>query len=199
EDRRSKELEIDRRISIRDVRIKELEQELERERWRNALLKSQMRQLISSPNVVDGVKLTVLPSLSKEKIDELGNEVPEGVLLALDATGASTSILRRLKEIGIRAVLYRGSPPPKEFIERAEFEGITIAPLNQFKISWKGLDPVLPSEEALKLLSTVSTQQESKEIGSRSELDVLNIIRDYRMALLRAVSGGEESTKETNL
>ncbi len=199
EDRRSKELEVDRRISIRDARIKELEQELERERWRNELLRSQMRQLASSPRAVDGVKLTVLPSLSKEKIDELGDKVPEGVLLALDATGASTSILRRLKEIGIKAVLYRGNPPPKEFIERAKFEGIAVAPLDKFKISWKGLDPVLPSEEALRLLSTVSTQRESKEIDRRSELDVLNIIRDYRMALLRAVNGGEESAEEANL
>ena len=196
EDERSRELELDRRISIRDARIKELEQELERERWRGELLRSQMRQLASSSRQVEGVKLIVLPSLSKEKIDELGDRASEGVLLALDATGASTGVLRRLKEVGVRAVLYRGNPPPKEFIERARTEGIIVASLNGFRISWSGLDPVLPSEEALRLLSTVSTESKAEKIDGRSELDVLNIIRDYRMTLLKAVSGGGESAEE---
>ena len=188
EDRRIREIEVDRRISARDARIKELERELEREKWRNELLKSQMRQLASSREPVDGVRLRVLPSLSKDRVEELERDSYRDVLLILDASGASTGVLGRLKDLGVRAILYRGTPPPKEFLEKASMEGIVTASLDGFKISWRSLDPVLPSDEALRLLSYIRTEKTGERSGGEGGVDVMSIIRDYRMSLLRAVN-----------
>lgn len=195
EDSRSKELEADRRISARDARIKELERELDRERWRNEILRSQMRQMITSGSFeghMDGLRLTVIPSLSKEKVNSLLGRKVGGALLALDATGASLSVLKRIKELGINAVLYRGNPPPAEFVRRAEEEGIVVASLDGFRLHWKGIDPILPTQEALRLLSTFSSKYEGvapKKEGKLDESDVMSIVKDYRMSLLKVVRG----------
>ncbi len=185
EDRRNLEIEVDRRISIRDARIRELEQQLSKERWRIELLKSQMRQLKSFNQDISGVELTVISSLSKERVDSLynGNVLGE-VLLALDASGASASVLKRIKELGFRAILYRGSPPPKEFLEAAKEEGIPVASLERYRILWRGIEPLIPTEDALELLASLS--EETPSTSREMSVDVINIIRSYRLSLMKA-------------
>ncbi|MCD6348904.1 MAG: hypothetical protein J7L91_04690, partial [Candidatus Korarchaeota archaeon] len=185
----------DRRISIRDARIRELEEQLSKERWRIELLKSQMRQLKSFNQDISGVKLTVISSLSKERVDSLynGNVLGE-VLLALDASGASASVLKRIKELGFRAILYRGSPPPKEFLEAAKEEGIPVASLERYRILWKGIEPLIPTEDALELLASLS--EETPSTSREMKVDVINIIRSYRRSPMKAKA--EQREVESN-
>ncbi len=182
ENRRSIEIEIDRRIASRNARIRELEELLSKERWRVELLKSQMRQLGEANQEVDGIRLAVLSSLSKEKLDSLYNDPVREVLLALDATGASPNIAKRMKDMGIKVLLYRGDPPPKEFLYAAKNEGLMIAPATDYRIVWKGIEPLIPTEDALDLLSSI---EEKKSDNEGIERNIINIIRDYRAALLK--------------
>ena len=110
EDTRNLEIEIDRRVSLRDSRIRELERELERERWQNDLLRSQIRSLTEARGDVPGIRLKVLPSLSRERIESTLEERRAEAILVLDASGAGSGIVRKLKDAGVKIVLYKGSP-----------------------------------------------------------------------------------------
>jgi len=186
EDRRNMEIEVDRRISARDARIRELEKQLARERWKIDLLRSQINQLTSQDKPPEGIRLTVLPSLSKDRIEMLQSRVSNvgEVIVALDASGASSGILRKLKDLGIRAVLYRGSPPPKQFIESARNMNIVVGSVDEYKIVWNGITPVIPNEEAFRLLAKLNEDllKEKMEV----ETDLLNIIRSYRLSLAKS-------------
>ncbi len=183
EDRRSLEIEMDRRIASRDARIRELEELLSRERWRIELLKSQMRQLWEVGQEPDGIKLTVIPSLSKERIDSLYGSPVREILLTLDATGASPSIVRKISDLGIKILLYRGDPPPKEFLDAAKKGGIVVAPAADYRIMWRGIEPLIPTEDALDLISSMEEQRSDNE---NIERDIMNIISSYRASLMKA-------------
>ncbi len=182
EDRRDIEIEVDRRIASRDVRIRELEDLLSKERWRIELLKSQMRQLGEANQEIDGIKLMVLPSLSKDRLDPLYNISAGKVLLALDVTGASPNIVKKMNELGIKILLYRGDPPPKEFLDTAKKGGIMVAPAADYRIIWREIEPLIPTEDALDLISSMEEQRPNNE---NIERDIMNIIWNYRTTLMK--------------
>jgi predicted RNase H-like nuclease (RuvC/YqgF family) len=179
EEMRNLEIEIDRRISARDSRIRELEKELERERWQIELLRSQLKAL-SDRSEIPGIKIKVLSSLAKEKIDSM-NENAE-VILVLDASGASSSVVKKLKSIGVKILLYRGRPPPPDFLMRASEEGIFVDSEENYRIAWNGITPVIPMDEALKLLARSG---ENKELKRGTEFDIVSLIEDYRQLLMK--------------
>lgn len=187
EDERNLEIEIDRRISIRDSRIRELERELERERWQNEVLRSQLRSLMDSREEIPGIRLRVLSSLSKERVDSLSETRGTEAILVLDASGASGSVARRLKNLGVKILLYRGSPPPSDFLEAASEEGIFVDSESNYRIAWNGVTPVIPFDEALKLLAR--SEEAEAPGGGRRGLDVMGIILDYRRSLARQGEG----------
>jgi predicted RNase H-like nuclease (RuvC/YqgF family) len=187
EEMKNLEIEIDRRISARDSRIRELEKELERERWQNELLRSQLKA-ISERSEIPGIKIKVLSSLAKEKIDSM-TESAEAIL-ALDASGASSSVVKKLKGMGVKIILYKGSPPPPDFMKRASEEGIFVDSEENYRIAWNGVTPVIPMDEALKLLAR---SEEVKESQKRMEFDILGLIENYRLLLMRRDEKGETS------
>ncbi len=183
EDKRLREIEKDRRISQKSERIKELEEELMRVRWNLELVKSQLAQL-SKPREeeVEGIEVELVPSLTKENLEKLGNL--GSPILVLDASGTSPNLVRRLKELGIPAVFYRGNPPPSEVI-RASFElGIPVISANDLRIRWRGIRPVIPTEDALKAIA------EAKVKEVRVELNLADLIMDYRRRLAKHLIEG---------
>lgn len=190
EEKRNMEIEIDRRISMRDARIRELERELEREKWQNELLRSQIRSITERRDEVPGVRLEVLSSLSRERIESLPEERSTEAILVLDASGASSGIVKKLKSLGVKVILYRGTPPPSEFLERAWMEGIIVDSESNYRIAWSGVTPVLPTDEALKLLASSKENKSPKQV--KSEMNVISIISDYRQSLIRKRSENPE-------
>ncbi|MDW8036256.1 MAG: DUF460 domain-containing protein [Candidatus Korarchaeum sp.] len=189
EDIRNLEIEIDRRISLRDSRIRELEKELESERWQNELLKSQIRSMMEASGDIPGIKLKVLPSLSKERIESLSEEKRDEAVLVLDASGASSNVVRKLKNAGVRIVLYKGTPPPSEFLSVASDEGIFVDSESEYRIIWNGITPVIPADEAFKLLARNEDEKLLRRTKNKSELDIMRIVLDYRHSVTKK---GEE-------
>ncbi len=183
EDKRLREIEKDRRISQKSERIRELEEELVRVKWNLELVKSQLIQLSRSrEEYVEGIEVELVPSLTKESLEKLDS--PSNPILVLDASGASPNIVRRLKELGVPAIFFRGNPPPSE-VARASFElGIPVIPANELRIFWKGIRPVIPTEDALKAVA----EARMKEV--RSELNLANLIMDYRRRLTKQLIEG---------
>lgn len=189
EDTRNLEIELDRRISIRDSRIRELERELERERWQNELLRSQIKSIAETVGEIPGIKLKVLSSLSRDRIEPLAEERNFEAVLVLDASGASSNVVRKLKNAGVRIVLYRGAPPPSDFLSVASEEGIFVDSESNYKIVWDGATPVLPADESFKLLAKSEDKKILRKAKAGGEVDVMRIVLDYRQSVAKK---GEE-------
>ncbi|MEM4476953.1 MAG: DUF460 domain-containing protein [Candidatus Korarchaeum sp.] len=183
EDVRNLEIEIDRRVSLRDARIRELERELEREKWQNELLRSQIRSIMEGRGEIPGIKLKVFPSLSRERVDCLSEGGRAEAILVLDASGASSNVVRKLKNAGVRIVLYKGTPPPSDFLKAASDEGIFVDSGENYRIAWDGITPVVPVEEAFKLVAR--SEDEGKRKKAEGELDIMRIVLDYRQSVTK--------------
>ena len=182
EDLRFRELERDRRISQKNQRIRVLEEELTKLRWSLNLVRSQIAQLTRSKEIkVEGMELELLPSLTKENVERVRGSNP---VLVLDASGTSPNLVKRLKEMGVPAVFYRGSPPPSEVV-KASFElGVPFISANKLRIIWSGIKPLIPTEDALRAIAEARIKE------AKITLNLTDLIMDYRRRLARHLIEG---------
>ncbi|MEM0269243.1 MAG: hypothetical protein QXI51_07800, partial [Candidatus Korarchaeum sp.] len=104
-------------------------------------------------------------------------------ILVLDASGASSNVVRKLKNAGVRIVLYKGTPPPSDFLKAASDEGIFVDSGENYRIAWDGITPVVPVEEAFKLVAR--SEDEGKRKKAEGELDIMRIVLDYRQSVTK--------------
>ena len=177
------ELERDRRIAQRDARIKELEQELRRERWRNELLRARIRALenILREPPTGWIQVLFLNKLSRRELEPFIKErkIREGdVLLVEDASGMGKTVVGTLRELGVRALIWRKNPPPTEVLYELESRGIRVICGKDIEIWWRGGIPYVKDEVLIKNASSIKPNRK------RSRLSLEDILKEYRSKLL---------------
>ncbi len=192
--RKKRELERDRLVSHLRERIRLLEAEVGR---RDAVIDSLRAELRSLRGEVveelgpGWVPIKAVESLSRSALEEAlaGGAIAEGdVVLVGDASSAGPRSVKLLKDAGVWAVIYMGSPPPPEVLSSMEEEGITVEDADSVGIRWRGAVPHVREEFLLKVAAKRRPQEEPAEeeegSGEREGGDILSILWEYRKSLL---------------
>ncbi len=158
EDRRSLEIEKDRRIAMRDERIKELTKVLEDQRREIEELRRKVNEVKGgneSEDLRDWVPLKVLSTLSVNEMQKLALEgrIERGdVILVKNISGAGLRAARMLKEMGVLGIIYRSGNPSHEFLE--ELRGyVRVIDGRDLEIRWRGLIPYVKEECMFDIIS----------------------------------------------
>jgi len=192
--RKKRELERDRLVSHLRERICLLEAEVRRRDAVIDSLRAELRSLREEVTEELGpgwVPIKAVESLSRSALEEAlaGGAIAEGdVVLVGDASSAGPRSVKLLKDAGVWAVIYMGSPPPPEVLSSMEEEGITVENADSVGIRWRGAVPHVREEFLLKVTAKRRPQEEpaeeEEESGEREGGDILSILWEYRKSLL---------------
>ncbi len=193
EDKRALELEKDRRIAMRDERIRELTEILEKQRREIEKLRKRiedMERRDESKDLEGWVPLKVLSTLSVDEMQKLALEgrIERGdVILVKNISGAGLRAARMLKEIGVSGVIYRSGNPSHEFLEELGGD-VRIVDGRDLEIRWRGLVPYIKEE----CMFDIASLDEGNQLDGFES--ILMEIENYRSRLTKAMrrrsSGG---------
>ncbi len=190
------EVRRERLISALEGRIRELEERLRREMWRNELLRSEMRSIASQGDVGDGwIGVKFVESLARDVLEEAisrGEVVKGDVLLTFDASVAGMRSAKMLASLGISGLIIRGPYPSSDVMTFLEGAGIPIVDGFDVRIAWRGITPLVREEVAAEIARARREAGAGKGPGGETG-SVLRILEEYRSGL----SGGDDRLNTT--
>ena len=168
---RAIELERDRRIAHRDLRIRQLERLLSEEKRRIDSLLSQVERLESA--IRDPPKgwaqLVLVKSLSRAGLEEAmsSGRVRDGdVVLTMDSSGAGRSTVGLLSELGVRAIIWKENGPSSEIKEELERRGIKVIDGRATDVWWRGGAPYASEELIMGKVCGETEKEKGRKLRS---------------------------------